>query len=117
MKIVGIRNFPMTDYKKVVERGERLWNDTSLSTNGMSCGTCHPGGADLKMGRFPKYIKMASDVVTLDQMINFCMVNPMKAKPISWNHQNMTALAAYVKEHTVKEHTMGGMHRQPCAAK
>jgi cytochrome c len=43
---------------------------------------------------------MADDTLTLDQMINFCMINPMKGKRIEWNSQKMTALAAYVASHS-----------------
>lgn len=107
---VPIRRWPLKDYKKVVERGTLLWNDTRLGTSGVSCASCHPNGALLNAKPFPKHIKMTGDIVTLDQMINFCMINPMKAaKPLAWNSQKLTALAAYVTEQTLKK-------KNPCAA-
>jgi cytochrome c len=54
---------------------------------------------------------MADDILTLDQMINFCMKNPMKGKPLGWNSQRMTALAAYVTAHS--DGGAGGAN--PCA--
>ncbi len=112
---VPIRNWPLKDYKKVVERGELLWNDTRLGASGTSCASCHPNGALLNAKPYPKHIKMTGDIVTLDQMINFCMINPMKAKPLAWNSQKLTALAAYVTEQTLNKKNPCSMN--PCAAK
>ena len=57
-------------------------------------------------------MKMADDILTLDQMINFCMMNPMKGKPLSWQSVEMTALAAYARDHAT-----GGETANPCAMK
>jgi len=95
-----IRKWRMTNSAKVADLGERLWVDSTLGKSGLSCSTCHPGGAQLNSKQYPKYIGMADDILTLDQMINFCMVNPMKGKRIKWNSQKMTALAAYVVSHS-----------------
>lgn len=46
--------------------------------------------------------KMAGDILSLEQMINFCMINPMKAEPLKWNSKEITALATYIKQHTKK---------------
>ena len=46
--------------------------------------------------------KMAGDILTLEQMINFCMINTMKAEPLKWNSKEITALATYIKQHTTK---------------
>jgi len=108
---MAIRKYRMTDEAAVLRLGERLWTDTTLGRSGSSCSTCHPGGALLNSRPYPKYIGMADDVLTLDQMINFCMKNPMKAKPLGWNSQKMTALAAYVTAHS------GGAAANPCSAK
>jgi len=93
--------------------GKRLWADPKLGRSGMSCKTCHAGGKLLnleKVGAFPHYVKMPNDVVTLDQMINFCMVVPMKARPLRWNSPRLTALAAYYRV-IVKRHK-----KNPCGA-
>ena len=108
-----IRRYVMTDMEKVKAYGEELWTDASLGTSGVSCSVCHPNGKDLRVGPWPKFIKMAGDIITLDQMINFCMMNPMKAKPLSWNHQKMTALAHYVSTHS--NDPEGGKAVDPCA--
>ncbi len=104
-----IRKWRLTDYESVLDRGERLWVDSTLGKSGSSCSTCHPGGALLNAKPYPKYIKMANDILTLDQMINFCMINPMAGRPLKWNSQKMTGLAAYVANHSG--------HANPCSMK
>jgi len=96
----AIRKYALKDAGKVAREGERLWADTSLGTSGLSCSSCHPGGEKLHPEPYPKYISMAGDVFTLSQMINFCMINPMKAEPLAYNSQKLTALASYVTAHT-----------------
>ena len=96
-----------------MEKGEKLWNDKKLGTSGASCATCHPNGKDLKKAPFPKYIKMADDILTLDQTINFCLLNPMKGKPLPGSSVEMTALAAYAQANAKEE----GGAANPCAVK
>ena len=77
--------------------GKKLWNNPKLGTSGLSCNSCHSNGMQLnldKVGSFPHYVAMPHDVVTLDQMVNYCMLNPMKAKPLPWESREMTAMAA-----------------------
>lgn len=95
-KNIPVRKNPVKDSAKLKGMSEKLWASAALGTSGNSCATCHPNGAGLKKEPFPKYIKMADDILTMDQMINFCMTNPMKGKPLAWNSQEMTALAAYI---------------------
>jgi hypothetical protein len=60
---------------------------------------------------------MPNDVITLDQMINFCMINPMKADPLPYGSKEMTALSAYFQNVSLKEikSALGAMPCQPCA--
>ena len=108
-----IREKAIKDPAKLARQGNALWADATLGTSGNSCSTCHPNGAGLKSTPWPKFISMADDTLTVDQMINFCMLNPMKAKPLEWNSQKMTALAAYVAANSGK----GGEAVNPCAMK
>lgn len=112
MKPKPVRKVHIRDSANLMEMGEKLWNNTKLGTSGMACGHCHADGAGLKTGPFPKYITMADDILTLDQMINFCMINPMKGKPLPWNSEKMTALAAYARTSA-----RGGEVINPCSMK
>jgi cytochrome c len=86
--------------------GERLFNDTKLSTNGMSCASCHANhGAfsDSFAKPYPHTVAMAKDqlarkTVHLDEMIQGCMVMPMATKPLPWNSKELAGLTAYLLE-------------------
>jgi cytochrome c len=108
-----IRKAGIKDSAKLMEMGNKLWNDKKLGTSGAACATCHAEGKGLKKAPFPKYIKMADDMLTLDQMINFCLLNPMKGKPLPWNSVEITALAAYAQANAKEE----GGAANPCAVK
>lgn len=101
---------PGQELKNASARGKTLFMDASLGTNGMSCNSCHAGGGMKagKMGemeippfaqvgkKYPMYFKMAEKVMTLDQVINFCITTPMKGKALAWDDQKIADLAAYI---------------------
>lgn len=92
--------------KTLIERGEALFNDPSLSTNGMSCASCH--GSDGQQGYqatfnqpYPHPVAMGTNMfgmetVHADEMVQLCMVAPMAAEPLDWESEDLAALAAYV---------------------
>jgi len=100
---------PASEMKASIDRGMALFGDAKLGTTGTSCTSCHmKGGAvDGKMGdmkikafdmlnaKYPKYSMMAKKVVTLDQVINYCITNPMKGTALAWDDQRLADLAAY----------------------
>jgi len=98
--------------RKLKNMGRKLWTDTSLGTSGFSCNTCHPNGAGLKKKPYPKYVKMPNDIVTMDQMINYCVLNPMKGKALAWNSMKITAIASYIRSNT----RGGKPAMNPCSA-
>ncbi len=101
---------PMAELQKSVERGQTLFSDTTLGTSGMSCNSCHMEGGtkagkmtgmttspfDNLAAKYPKYFTMGKRVMTLDQVVIFCIVNPLKGKPPAWDDQKLTDLTAYV---------------------
>ncbi len=95
--IKPIRSKHITNYRDAVSTGMKLWNDSGLGKSGMSCMTCHDDYENLSGRGWPHYVKMTKDVVTLDQMINFCMINPMEGKQLDPNSIEMTAMSAYYK--------------------
>jgi cytochrome c len=100
---------PAAALAKSVANGKKLFNDKTLGTNEMTCNSCHMEGGtkDGKMGdmvvpawdnlapKYPKYFKMADRVYTLDQVVQFCIVNPLKGKALAWDDQKLTDLTAY----------------------
>jgi cytochrome c len=122
-----IRNTSITDQAALIAWGKKLWNDPKLGNSGLACQSCHINNALLnldKVGPFPHYVKMPNDIVTLDQMINFCMINPMKTEPLDPNSLTMTALASYYQQIVADYKTGKGLKAatkmnpcNPCAAK
>lgn len=89
------------DLGKLVKLGEKLWTDRSLGKTGVACDTCHAGYNTFRSTvtqPYPHTVEMADDIVTLDQMINVCMVNPMGTEPLAWNSTELSALNAYFTE-------------------
>jgi thiosulfate dehydrogenase len=100
---------PATELAKSVERGFALFNDKKLGTSGKTCNDCHKGGGtqEAKMGdmtmkafddlaaHYPKFFMMGNRVMTLDQVVNFCVTTPLKGEPLAWDDQRLTDLVAY----------------------
>ncbi len=103
-----------------VQRGEKLFNDTTLGNNstGTSCYTCHPkggslgGAADMEWkgmamkvaiptligaaASFPKPIGPMRIVSTVGGQNNMCIMTFLKGTPLDLNSQEAVDLEAYV---------------------
>lgn len=104
----GAQTIRPVGYKPIagdVKLGKKLFNDTKLSTNGMSCATCHANHAAYSASfaqPYPHVVAMAKNqlgrqTVHLDEMIQACMLMPMAAQPLPWDSQELAALVAYVQ--------------------
>lgn len=106
--------------KDSIANGKKLYTDAGLGTSGKTCNTCHIEmgkskkkgmmGARGFVGRkpFPKYFPMAKRVMTLEQSIQFCIVKPLKGKPLAWDDKKLTDLTSYVNA----VYSAGGPTRQ-----
>ncbi|MDX5376020.1 MAG: cytochrome-c peroxidase [Halomonas sp.] len=94
---------------ELLAQGEALYYDTSLSTNGLSCASCHGSDGDDRgyaatfEQPFPHQVGMAENQfgmaqVHADEMVQICMVAPMAAEPLEWGSDKLTSLAAYMVE-------------------
>jgi len=100
-----IRKPAFNSFQEAADLGKKMWNDESLGTSGLSCLSCHADYEMLNLDRnqnFPHFVKMTNDVVTLDQMINYCMINPMKGKQFEKNSKELTAMAAYFRAYRMQ---------------
>jgi cytochrome c len=100
---------PAVELKASIERGMKLFNDPKVGTSGQTCNTCHMKGGTVpgQMGdkklkafdalntKYPMYWMMAKKVMTLDQVVNWCIVMPLKGEPLAWDDQKLTDLVAY----------------------
>ncbi len=119
------------DARELAVLGEKLWNDTRLSSNGMSCNTCHAnhGAFQASFAKpYPHRVAMARDKagvkrVHLDEMIQACMVMPMAAKPLPWASKELAALTAHTSklqksfrsDATAPANPCSVRHANPCA--
>ena len=78
-----------------VKRGDDLWHNPKLGTNGLACGNCHPDGSASNPHTWPKYQTNLGKVGTLREMINWCIAVPMMGKPLASDSDEMIAMEAY----------------------
>ncbi len=111
---VQVRDNHITDYKKLLAMGEKMWNDENLGGSGLSCMSCHTDHESLNIekhhGVWPHNVHMTNDILTLTQMINFCMLNPMEGKAIDPDSVKMTAMAAFYTDYVQSK-----LHKPYCA--
>ncbi|MGQ0681814.1 c-type cytochrome [Bradyrhizobium sp.] len=88
---------------QLVKDGEALFKSAKLSTNELSCASCHANNDNFNASfkkPYPHLVQMAKDRadladINLDEMIQLCMVVPMASKPLPWNSRELAALTAY----------------------
>ena len=98
--------FDLSVATSMAGKGEQLWNDTSLSTNGLACASCHTGGALLNATfaePYPHAVAMPTQragvgAIDIDEMVNFCMLAPMQASALPWDSDELAALSGYALE-------------------
>lgn len=80
---------------QAVAKGDALWHDGKLGTNGLACGNCHPDGAASNPHTWPKFQTNLGKVGTLREMINWCIAVPMQGKPLALDSTDLIAMEAY----------------------
>lgn len=80
---------------EAVKKGDDLWHNPKLGTNGLACGNCHPDGSASNPHTFPKYQSNLGKVGTLREMINWCISVPLQGSPLALDSADMTAMEAY----------------------
>jgi len=99
-----------------VEKGDGLWHNGKLGSNGLACGNCHPDGSASNPHTWPKYQSNLGKVGTLRDMINWCITVPMQGKPLALDSAEMVSMEAYatymhqgVKIDLAKDEQYGGV--------
>jgi len=96
-----IRPHAFNNFQEAVAMGKKMWNDDEgMGKAGVACLSCHADFEMMSFGKhqnFPHYVKLVGDVVTLDQMINYCLLNPMQGHELAQDSKEMTAMAAYFR--------------------
>ena len=81
-----------------VERGEALWS-TPAGAAGKSCADCHGAAADSMKGvraRYPVFDSALGRPINLEQRINQCRRERMRAAPWPWESEELLAITAFV---------------------
>ena len=84
------------EFEAAAKYGRQLWVGIELSTNGVSCAQCHPNAANTHPETYPKFQKQIGRVITLGEMVNWCIRNPLEGKPLALDSKEMVALLAYI---------------------
>jgi len=87
-----------TQYESVVKEGRKVFTDTTLGTNTVTCNECHPNASNTHPETYPKFQKQLGKVVTIAEMINWCIANPLEGKRMAVDDARMTAIISYITE-------------------
>ena len=102
LTMVQADEFTKEDLKKweeafmgVVKEGDKLFH-SALGTNAVSCDMCHPNASNTHPETYPKFQKQIGKVVSLRDMTNWCIQNPLEGEPLALDDAKMIALEAYM---------------------
>ena len=84
------------EFMSVVMEGEKLFHSAALGTNKVSCDQCHPNAANTHPETYPKFQQQLGRVITLSEMVNWCIQNPLEGDPLPLDDAKMTALLSYI---------------------
>jgi len=81
-----------------VEEGNRIFHDADAlgGTIAVSCDMCHPDAANTHPETYPKYQVQLGRVALLRDMINWCIQNPVRGKPLADDDPKMKAMEAFI---------------------
>jgi hypothetical protein len=84
--------------KKWIDEGYKAYHNAQAlgGTIGISCDMCHPDGSNTHPETYPKYQVQTKKVALLRDMINWCIENPLKGKPLAENDERLRAVEAYI---------------------
>lgn len=84
--------------EKLVVEGSRIFHNGDLlgSTVGVSCDMCHPDGSNTHPETYPKFQAQMGRVALLRDMINWCIINPVRGERFNPDDARMRALEAYI---------------------
>ena len=82
-------------FMSVVQEGRALWTSGDLGTNGVACAQCHPNATNTHPESYPKFQKQLGRVISMWEMFNWCLRNPLEGEPLDADDPKMVALLAY----------------------
>jgi thiosulfate dehydrogenase len=84
--------------KKWVDEGYKAFHNAKAlgGTIGVSCDMCHPNTTNTHPESYPKYQPQLKKVALLRDMINWCIENPLKGKPLAENDPVLRSVETYI---------------------
>jgi thiosulfate dehydrogenase len=84
--------------EQLVAEGKRIFHSSKElgSNDAISCDMCHPDAANTHPETYPKFQVQLGRVVLLRDMINWCIENPVRGKPLADDDPKLKALEAYI---------------------
>jgi thiosulfate dehydrogenase len=84
--------------KKWIDEGYKNFHNAQAlgGTIGISCDMCHPDGSNTHPESYPKFQVQSKKVALLRDMINWCIENPMKGKPLPEDDPRLRSVEAYI---------------------
>ncbi|MBI4684125.1 MAG: hypothetical protein HY755_02885 [Nitrospirae bacterium] len=80
------------------ERGKALFNDAKFADGSKACNECHKDGKGLEKAADKKEFNiMGKTQKSLEEAVNFCIVNANKGKAVDANSDQMKDVVAYIK--------------------
>ncbi len=87
-------------------REEKKWTDEGYKnfhnaqalggTIGVSCDMCHPDATNTHPETYPKFQSQTKKAALLRDMINWCIENPLKGKPLPEDDARLRSVEAYI---------------------
>jgi thiosulfate dehydrogenase len=84
--------------QQFIDEGHAIFHDAKRlgGTIGVSCDMCHPNAANTHPETYPKFQVQFGRVALLRDMINWCIQNPVRGKPLPDDDPRLKALEAYI---------------------
>jgi thiosulfate dehydrogenase len=84
--------------QQFVDYGKKVFHDAKAvgGTVGISCDMCHPDGVNTHPETYPKYQVQLGRVALLRDMINWCIENPVRGKPLPDDSDEIRGIEAYI---------------------
>ena len=90
--------------KTSAQRGMELFQDPGFASGKKACNSCHPGGQRLEnAGKKKQFNIMGATQNSLEEAVNFCIVNANKGKAIAEDSRQMKDIVIYIKSLGKKE--------------
>jgi len=87
------------EFDAAAKYGRQLWENSAafkLGTNQVACAQCHPNAANTHPETYPKFQKQIGRVVSIAEMVNWCIMNPLEGKPLKLDSKEMNAILSYI---------------------